>query len=326
VYIIFIFIIGGIFALGLGAEMIVRSSTNLANIYKVSGYFIGFTLVALGTSLPELASTVQALQAVNSIGIAFGNIIGSNVANILLILGVISIINPINFPNNDKQKNQTLVVLIITLVIALIYYFILQINFFNITFIGLFLILLLIIFLFWQYRIESTMSSQIISTYNYSHLISYLILIIGLVFLYFGSKYFIIGSKMLAEYFNISDAIVGLTLVAFGTSLPELSTGIVAALRKQSNLAVGTILGSNIYNIVGIFAIILLMRPHNLQIFSETLILNFNIMVLVTFIFVYKIRIGIGILNIKPFHLGKKSGIIFLFFYIIYIFYNYINM
>ena len=108
-YIIFIFIIAGALALGIGAEMIVRSSINLANIYKVSGYFIGFTIVALGTSLPELASTIQALRVVESLGIAFGNIIGSNIANILLILGVISIICPIIFPQRSEQKNQTLV-------------------------------------------------------------------------------------------------------------------------------------------------------------------------------------------------------------------------
>ena len=94
-YIILLSIIGGIIALGFGAEMIVRSSVNLANIYKVSGYFIGFTVVALGTSLPELAATIQALSVVDSMEIALGNIIGSNIANILLILGVVSILQPI---------------------------------------------------------------------------------------------------------------------------------------------------------------------------------------------------------------------------------------
>ena len=101
---IFLLIVGGIFALGFGAEMIVRSSVNLASIYKVSGYFIGFTVIALGTSLPELAATFQALNLVDSLGIALGNIIGSNIANILLILGVVSIINPIIFPNKLAKK------------------------------------------------------------------------------------------------------------------------------------------------------------------------------------------------------------------------------
>ena len=103
-YIILLFIAGGVFALGLGADMIVRSSINLANTYKISGYFIGFTVVALGTSLPELAATVQALNIVDSVDIALGNIIGSNVANLLLILGVVSIINPVIFQKKQDKK------------------------------------------------------------------------------------------------------------------------------------------------------------------------------------------------------------------------------
>ena len=121
-YIILLSIIGGIIALGFGAEMIVRSSINLANIYKVSGYFIGFTVVALGTSLPELAATIQALSVVNSMEIALGNIIGSNIANILLILGVVSILQPIIFSEKKGQKNQTIMVLLITITAVVIFY------------------------------------------------------------------------------------------------------------------------------------------------------------------------------------------------------------
>tara|TARA_Y100000590_G_scaffold431908_1_gene547203 strand:+ start:14551 stop:15531 length:981 start_codon:yes stop_codon:yes gene_type:complete len=326
VYIIFIFIIFGALALGIGAEMIVRSSINLANIYKVSGYFIGFTIVALGTSLPELASTIQALRVVESLGIAFGNIIGSNIANILLILGVISIICPIIFPERSEQKNQTLVVLFITLISAFIFYYISSNNIVNSVPFGILLILLLIGFLLWQYKVESQELTEINSSYNYSQILSYVILFFGLIFLYFGSKYFIIGSKMMAEHFKISEAIIGLTLVAFGTSLPELATGVAAAIRKQTNLALGTILGSNIYNIVGIFAIILFLKPANLNLTSETLILNFVIMILVTFIFVYKVRFGLKIINLEPFRLGRNSGIIFLTLYAIYIFYNFVNI
>ena len=121
-FIILLSIIGGIISLGIGAEMIVRSSVNLANIYKVSGYFIGFTVVALGTSLPELAATIQAVSVVDSMEIALGNIIGSNIANILLILGVVSILQPIIFSEKKGQKNQTIMVLLITIIAAVIFY------------------------------------------------------------------------------------------------------------------------------------------------------------------------------------------------------------
>ena len=88
------FIFGGIFALGLGADIIVRSSINLAKLYRVSGYFIGFTVIALGTSLPEFAATLQALNVVNSLGIALGNIIGSNIFNLLAVIGLGTAISP----------------------------------------------------------------------------------------------------------------------------------------------------------------------------------------------------------------------------------------
>jgi cation:H+ antiporter len=321
-----LFIVGGVFALGLGADMIVRSSINLANNYKISGYFIGFTVVALGTSLPELATTVQALSVVDSVDIALGNIIGSNVANLLLILGVVSIINPINFSQERGQKNQTLIVLVVTLIATVIFYFLSNNQNSNSIFLGVILVAIFFVFLFLQYRMELADQTNASNMPNYSQFVSYLLLIIGLVFLYFGSKYFIIGSQKLAISFNISETIIGLTLVAFGTSLPELATGIIAALRKQSSLAVGTILGSNVYNIVGIFALILFMKSGEFPAGSGVLMTNIIIMTIVTFLFVYKVRFGVKLLNIKAFQLTKNSGILFLILYAIYTLYNYLKL
>jgi len=326
VYIILLFIAGGVFALGLGADMIVRSSINLANTYKISGYFIGFTVVALGTSLPELAATVQALNVVDSVDIALGNIIGSNVANLLLILGVVSIINPITFSQERGQKNQTLIVLAVTIIATAIFYFLTNNQNSNSIFLGVILVTIFFVFLFLQYRMELADQSNASKTPNYSQFVSYLLLIIGLVFLYFGSKYFIIGSQKLAISFNISETIIGLTLVAFGTSLPELATGIIAALRKQSSLAVGTILGSNVYNIVGIFALILFMKSGEFPAGSGVLMTNIIIMTIITFLFVYKVRFGVKLLNIKAFQLTKNSGILFLILYAIYTLYNYLKL
>ena len=323
---IFLLIVGGILALGLGAEIIVRSSINIANIYKVSGYFIGFTVVALGTSLPELAATIQALNVVNSIGIALGNIIGSNIANILLILGVVSITNPIIFSSKKGQRNQTLMILIMTLIATSIFYILYNNPNSNSFTYGIILIVIFLVFLFLQYKNELLENSSTSSNPKYSQLTSYFILMIGLVLLYYGSKYFIIGSKKFAFSFDIPEPIIGLTLVAFGTSLPELATGIVAAIKKQSNLAVGTILGSNVYNIVGIFALVLFIKSDSFHFGSEILLTNITIMTVVTIIFVYKVRFGFSFFNIRPFQLGKKTGLLFLILYILYIFYNYIKI
>tara|TARA_Y100001960_G_C14679651_1_gene830421 strand:- start:199 stop:1173 length:975 start_codon:yes stop_codon:yes gene_type:complete len=319
----FLSIIGGIIALGIGADLIVRAAINLANVYKVSGYFIGFTVIALGTSLPELAATVQALNVVNSLDIALGNIIGSNIANILLILGVVSIINPIIFPDKQSQRNQTVIVLVVTLIATIIFYILSNSSKNNTGIYGIILILIFLAFLFLQYKNEILDKTQIISQPQYSKLLSYIILIVGLILLYYGSKYFIVGSKYFALSFGISESIIGLTLVAFGTSLPELATGIVAATRKQSNIAVGTILGSNVYNIVGIFALILFVKSSAFPSGSGILIINILLMLIITFLFVYKVRFGFKFFNILPFHLGKKSGILFLILYVIYNLYNY---
>ena len=324
-YIILLSIIGGIIALGFGAEMIVRSSVNLANIYKVSGYFIGFTVVALGTSLPELAATIQALSVVNSMEIALGNIIGSNIANILLILGVVSILQPIIFSEKKGQKNQTIMVLLITIIAAVIFYIVTNIPSSNPFIFGIILIAIFVFFLFFQYKMELDYKNEETFSAKYSQIFSYILLLIGLIFLYYGSKYFILGSNELALYFQVPESIIGLTLVAFGTSLPELATGVVAALRRQSNIAVGTILGSNIYNIVGIFALILFLKPEGLPAHSSILFTNIILMTLVTLLFVYKVRFGFQLFKIKPFHLGKPSGILFLILYLLYNFYNYFN-
>ena len=319
-------ILGGILALCIGAEIIVRGSINLANIYKVSGYFIGFTVVALGTSLPELAATIQALNVVDSIQIALGNIIGSNIANILLILGVISIIQPVFFSEKAGQKNQTVMVLLITIIASVIFYLLTNFQNLNSLFFGIILILIFILFLFFQYKMELLDQTPENFSPKYSQLFSYILLVIGLFFLYFGSKYFILGSKELATYFNISETIIGLTLVAFGTSLPELATGIVAAIRKQSNLAVGTILGSNVYNIVGIFALILFLKSGEFPKGSNILMINVFIMTLVTLLFVYKVRFGFNLFNIQAFRLGRGSGVLFIILYVIYNLFNYSNL
>ena len=318
-------VLGGVLALGLGAELIVRSSINLANIYKVSGYFIGFTIIALGTSLPELASTIQALQVANSLNIALGNIIGSNITNILLIIGMISIIETINFPKN--KKNESILLVLITLLVIGIFYYLTNIRIGSVNIIVIATVLLSVFFgyLLWQFKTEESNVNNNLEKKTYSQFISYILLMIGLVFLIQGSKYFIIGSEQLAKIFNIPDEIIGLTLVALGTSLPELATGITAALKKESNLAVGTILGSNVYNIVGIFSVILLMEGYNFPKSIDVFIGSLLFMTFVTIIFALKIRFGLKIFNLQPYKIEKKSGILFLILYIFYITYSYLN-
>ena len=323
---------GGVIFLGFGAELIVRSAVNLSNIYKISGYFIGFTLVALGTSLPEFAATLQALLGeADSVGIALGNIIGSNIANILLILGVVAVIHPIVFPDIKKQNKQAQVVVGITIGIVFLFIMLVRVSIPPIVVLsfGALLISLVVMFLIIQFSEEKKHSSYKENDQEtFSQLRSYALLIIGLVLLISGSHYFILGAKGAAEEYGIAESIIGLTLVSFGTSLPELATGIVSAFKKQTGIAVGTILGSNIYNIVGVFGVILLIK-HNefssLGVNFNPLIISILIMAIVTILFYWKIRFGInlGFLKFKANQLGGNSGRVFIAFYIIYTVVNY---
>ena len=324
----------GVVGLAVGAELIVRSAVNLSNIYKISGYFIGFTFVALGTSLPEFAATLQALFRADSVDIALGNIIGSNIANILLILGVVAWIYPIVFPDMKKQNKQAQIVVGMT--IGIVFYFLVLVKFkvpvIIIVLSGILFMCLVLLFLFLQFAQERKNSSYKENHEDtFSQFKSYVILIIGLVLLFFGSRYFIIGAKQAATEFGIAESIIGLTLVSFGTSLPELATGIVSAVKRQTGIAVGTILGSNIYNILGVFGVILLVRPGGFPIQEEgfilfnPLVISIFFMAFVTMLFYWKIRFGInlGFLKFKANQLGKNSGRIFITFYIIYTVINY---
>jgi len=325
----------GVIGLAIGAELIVRSAVNLSNIFKISGYFIGFTFVALGTSLPEFAATLQALigQA-DSVGIALGNIIGSNIANILLILGVVAVIHPIIFHDMKKQNKQAQIVVVITIGIVFFFLVLVKFNIPNIVIVtsGVLLISLVLFFLFIQFTEERKHSSYKENDQEtFSQFKSYVLLIIGLVLLIYGSRYFIIGAKKAAIEFGIEETIIGLTLVSFGTSLPELATGIVSAVKRQTGIAIGTILGSNIYNILGVFGVILIVRPGGFPIqeegstFLNPLVISIFIMAIVTMLFYWKIRFGInlGFLKFKANQLGKNSGRVFIFFYIIYTLFNY---
>ena len=321
-FIILLQIVAGVIALGIGAESIVRCSISLANIYKVSAAFIGFTIIALGTSLPEFAATIQALEQVNSVEIALGNIIGSNISNILLVLGIVAYNHEIIFPKKDLNNKNTYSVIIFT-IIAFIFYILTNAGSPYTAIFAILLLVFLFAYLLLQYYWESKAIGSVIDSYNYSHLKSYILLIIGLTLLYYGSQHFIIGSNSFADKLGIQDTIIGLTLVALGTSLPELATGIVAARKQQTGIAVGTILGSNVYNIIGIFAIILLMSPDTFPRNDIPLIANGVIMFLVTLLFVFKVRIGIPALGMQPHKLGKNTARLFLFLYVLFILFNY---
>ncbi|MEK9147459.1 MAG: calcium/sodium antiporter [Patescibacteria group bacterium] len=258
-----LFVIGFVLLIK-GADLLVNGSVSIAKKLKISSIVIGLTIVAFGTSAPEFIVNIFASIQGNS-EIAIGNILGSNIANILLILGISAIIYPITANKNTILKEIPLSLLaIVVLGIMANDKIIDGGNFSSITRVdGIILLSFFIIFLYYIFGI--TKSTDDIVEKNQIKIFGYpktvLFIVLGLVCLFIGGKWIVDGAVKIAEFFDISQSLIGLTIVAVGTSLPELATSAVAAYKKQSDIAIGNIVGSNIFNIFWILGVSSLIRP-----------------------------------------------------------------
>ena len=247
-FIIFIF---GLIILFYGAELLIDNGRSIAAKFGISSLIIGITVVAFGTSLPELIVSLTA-NFKGSGGIALGNIIGSNIANIGLVIGLISMINPIKCNYHIVKLDLVVLVVISTLFFIICYIGdILKIH-------GILFITLLFIYLISIIKRKNIDNEQIIISESYFKLI--LLSIIGIFMLYLGTNYFIKGAVGIAELFDLTDTAVGLTIVAIGTSAPELATSILAIKKKDSDIILGNIIGSNLFNILAVIGITALFK------------------------------------------------------------------
>ncbi len=257
-------VVGGVL-LYLGAESLVRGSAAIALKFGISPLVIGLTVVAYGTSTPELIVSIQAALS-NHGDIAVGNVIGSNIFNIAMILGLCALIRPLAAPQQLIKIDAPIMLLVGFAGLFIIYnHLISRLE-------GLILVAGLIAytgFNFWYARrhaSESQKDNQIPAKINNGGLLKYygfdtFLIILGLGLLVLGSNFFVEGSVQLARLLGISEAVIGLTIVAAGTSLPELATSVVAAAKKQADIAIGNIVGSNIYNILAILGISASLKP-----------------------------------------------------------------
>ena len=302
-----LYIILGLIILVTSGDFLVRGAVNLSNIFKISPYIIAGTLVAFGTSAPELFVSGIASYSGNP-GAAIGNILGSNIANVFLALGITAIIVNISPPKNNFQMDiKVLVASSIILVIL----------FLNMSFlywwIGLILILSLFIYIFYIIKFSDINEVEENNKQDISLSKSLILFSIGLIGISLGAKLLTSGSIDLARYFGIRETIIGLGVLAFGTSLPEVATSIIAAIKKENNIAIGNIVGSNIFNILGIGGVTILISGNealksnpNLFIMSDALPFILSTIVLVIF---YKYR-----------HvLSRIYGLIFVMFYLTWI-------
>ena len=312
-FIAILLIIVGLVILIIGAESLVRGSASIAKKAGISSIVIGLTVVAFGTSTPELV--VNIYSAINgTTDIAIGNVVGSNIFNILVILGVASILYPLSVKQNTVWKEIPFALLAMVLLFTMgndqLFD---QTGFNSITRTdGFSLIAIFVIFMFYIFALSKSGEVAPESVSVYSWPVSSLLTGAGIGCLFFGGKILVENAVALAQLAGLSESLIGLTIVAAGTSMPELATSVVAAYPKHDDIAVGNIIGSNIFNVFWILGLTgtLMQMPFN----PST---NIDIL----------IGIGVTVMLFVFMFLGSKrkldrwQGVMFVLMYIVYTIY-----
>ena len=314
-----LFLLLGFVLLFFGGELLVKGSVSLALRMKISTLVVGMTIVAFATSAPELFVSLKAIFSGSS-NIALGNVIGSNIANIALVLALTAIIFRVKISKQTLFLNYPMV-LGSSLLFGLVLYFFNGIP----SVIGFFFVILLLVFI-WSlitlsrrqyFKSEDTKDIVLEDSKNNSLFSSMIMLIFGGMMLKYGAEFLVDSTVFLAEKFGISDRVIAVTIVAIGTSVPELATSIIAALKKEENLAVGNLLGSNIFNILAVLGITASISEINI-VDAEILSIDYFWMMLITFLF------GFFLYVFSKQKISRKEGLLLLLIYIFYIYKTFI--
>lgn len=249
-------LVGGFLGLLLGGELLVQGASGVARRLGLSALIVGVVIVGFGTSTPELVTSVQAALA-GAPGIAVGNIVGSNIANILLILGVAAALCP--FVTSAKSVLRDGSIVIATAVAFAVAAWTGMID----RWVGIAFVVALVGYMGWALRTDhGPAATEDEPGGGTTPLwLSVVFVVVGLVVIVAGADYLVDAAVELARIFLVPEEVIGLTLVAVGTSLPELATTVVAALRRHSEIALGNVLGSNVYNTIGIGGITAVVAP-----------------------------------------------------------------
>lgn len=256
----FVLIIAGLVILVFGGDFLVKGASGLALRFKVPPMLVGMTVVALGTSAPEMVVTVQAALA-GKPDIAIGNVVGSNIANVALILGITVIIFPIVIKKDSLRWDW--VVMMAASILFFVFALDGEISRLN----GLVFLVSLTVFIWYSfYRVrrkrkrEGTPHVET-QTKPQRVIMSILFIVIGIVGLIFGARWFLEGAEIVARDFGVSDRVIAISLVAFGTSAPELAASVIAAFKKEQDISLGNIFGSNLFNILAILGVTSMISP-----------------------------------------------------------------
>ena len=298
----------GFLLLVVGGEFVVRSSVAISLKFNISRFVIGMTVVAFATSLPELIVSVNAALS-DSPAIAINNVIGSNIANIALVLSIISILSFLKVDKNFYKRDWPIMFgFSILLIIFCITEQILN------QFEGVILVISLFFFIYYSLKksnnesIADDIDDKLVSATNTKIIIW---LIISSVSLYFGAEFLVNGAVNFAKQINISEAVISVSIVAIGTSIPELAASLIAIAKKEKGISIGNLIGSNIFNIGSVLGITAIIKP--IQIAQEIIERD-----IIWMLFFSLLLIFMAILP-KRDNLGKLKGFIILLLYFTFI-------
>jgi cation:H+ antiporter len=300
----------GLAVLIVGGEFLVKGAVGLSVLMKLSPLVIGMTVVSMGTSMPELLVSVNSAIGGNS-GIAIGNVVGSNIANIALVLGLSVMLLPIIAEKETKKIDYPM------MLFASLLLYVFSLDNSIVQWEGVVLFLILIVFVTRMItksrkseklkRSEADDELEVIENVSTGKSLVYLL--IGLVGLYFGADWFVSGAVDIAKSFELSDAVIGVTVVALGTSAPELVASLIAAYRKQSDLSVGNLIGSNIFNIFAVVGLTAIIKP--IDITNDMLAFDYWWMIGIALALIPIIYVGQSI--------GRMKGLVLFLLYVAYV-------
>lgn len=312
-----LFFIAGLVILILGAELLIRGATRLAAAMGISPLAIGLTIVAIGTASPEIAVSLQASVS-GQADLTLGNVLGSNIFNILFILGMAAIVTPIVIAEQLIRMDAPIMLAASLLVLALALDGNLGI------FDGLVLLSGLIGYTIFALRQSRAESRKVQNEYAEEYaekqprttkntLANIFFILGGLGSLVVGSRWLVDSAVTIARALRVSELMIGLTIVAVGTSLPEVTTSIIAALKKESDIAVGNAVGSNIFNLLGVLGVGALLAPNGISVSARVLQFDFLVM-----IFVALVSLPIFYIDNR---ISRVEGALLLGYYICYLAY-----
>ncbi|MEC9302863.1 MAG: calcium/sodium antiporter [Bacteroidota bacterium] len=311
---IFILFLGFIL-LFFGGELLVRASVSLATKMNVSTLVIGMTIVSFATSAPELFVSLKAVFS-NSGDISLGNSIGSNIANIAFVLAITAIFFKVKIAKKVLSLNYPLL-LISSLLLAFILYYFKGVS----SFIGYLFVIILITYVLilindardnqLNAKSEERVVTSSKNTITYFKSISMLLL--GVLLLKYGADFLVNSAMNIADYFEVPERVIAVTIVAIGTSIPELAASIIAAYRNEDSLAIGNLIGSNVFNIFAVLGLTAIIKPINM---IEKALLSFDTMWMLAITIVF----GASLYLNKKRYLYRKEGLFLFIMYLLYIY------